>query len=74
MSFKAEVNWSAAHKFLKVEFPLSVSAMEAQYEIQSGLVSRPTHSNTSWDSAKFEVCVTSFIPILYLQTWLCLKS
>ena len=53
---KPQVSWRAAHKFLKVEFPLSVSATEAQYEIQSGLVSRPTHANTSWDSAKFEVC------------------
>jgi len=28
----------------------------ATYEIQFGAVERPTHRNTSWDEAKFEVC------------------
>ena len=38
-----------------MEFPLNVRAMEATYEIQFGHITRPTHSNTSWDQAKFEV-------------------
>ena len=50
-----QVNWHEAHKFLKVEFPLNVRSHEAQYEIQFGHLSRPTHYNTSWDQAKFEV-------------------
>ena len=55
LKFKANVNWKANRKFLKVEFPLSFSAMEATYDIQSGCLKRPTHKNTSWDMAKFEV-------------------
>jgi len=43
-------------KFLKVEFPVDVTNTEASYETQYGIVRRPTHYNTSWDMAKFEVC------------------
>src|SRR5262249_19754751 len=44
------------HKFLKVEFPLRLRASEATYEVQYGHVRRPTHRNTSYDIARFEVC------------------
>lgn len=29
---------------------------QASYETQYGIVRRPTHYNTTWDMAKFEVC------------------
>ena len=50
-----QVKWHECHKFLKVEFPFNVCSHEANYEIQFGHLSRPTHFNTSWDQAKFEV-------------------
>ena len=40
---------------LKVEFPVNVHSSEATYEIQCGHIQRPTHGNTSWDWAKYEV-------------------
>ena len=40
---------------MKVEFPANVLSPEATYEIQFGHLKRPTHFNTSWDWAKFEV-------------------
>jgi len=52
----AEVEWREDKKFLKVEFPVDVRNTEASYETQYGIVRRPTHYNTSWDMAKFEVC------------------
>ena len=52
----AEVDWHETMKFLKVEFPVDVRNTEASYETQFGIVRRPTHYNTSWDMAKFEVC------------------
>ncbi|KAK9464644.1 glycosyl hydrolases family 38 N-terminal domain-containing protein [Lipomyces arxii] len=51
-----EVEWHENHKFLKVEFPAEVHSDVASYETQFGLIKRPTHFNTSWDLAKFEVC------------------
>jgi alpha-mannosidase len=56
LEFATEVDWHEAHRFLKVEFPLNLRAQNATYEIQFGHVERPTHMNTSWDMARFEVC------------------
>ncbi|EDO17522.1 hypothetical protein Kpol_534p1 [Vanderwaltozyma polyspora DSM 70294] len=53
-------NWNAANKFLKVEFPVNVRSDFASYETQFGVTRRPTHYNTSWDVAKFEVCSHKF--------------
>lgn len=53
---EAEVNWHETMKFLKVEFPVTITNTEASYETQYGIVRRPTHYNTTWDMAKFEVC------------------
>lgn len=53
---EAEVDWHEDMKFLKVEFPTTVTNTEASYETQYGIVRRPTHYNTNWDMAKFEVC------------------
>lgn len=55
IKFKTHVVWEEAHKFLKVEFPVQVRSPEATYEIQFGHLQRPTHRNTSWDWARFEV-------------------
>ncbi len=56
LDFSTEVEWHEKHKFLKVEFPFNIRASTATYEVQYGCVERPTHFNTSWDVAKFEVC------------------
>lgn len=55
LDFDTRVEWHESHKFLKVEFPLALRAAEATYEIQYGHIRRPTHWNTSWDLARFEV-------------------
>ncbi|KAF2874655.1 glycosyl hydrolases family 38 N-terminal domain-containing protein [Massariosphaeria phaeospora] len=52
----ASIDWHETMKFLKVEFPVDIVNTEASYETQFGIVRRPTHYNTSWDMAKFEVC------------------
>ena len=56
LDFDTEVDWHEHHKFLKVAFPVDVHASRATYEIQFGHLERPTHTNTSWDVARFEVC------------------
>ncbi|KAF7172651.1 hypothetical protein CNMCM6106_006781 [Aspergillus hiratsukae] len=47
-------------KFLKVEFPWNLQNSTADYETHFGIVHRPTHFNTTWDSAKFEVVCHKF--------------
>lgn len=56
LKFETEVDWQEEHRLLKVAFPVSIRSSRASYEIQFGHVERPTHANTSWDLAKFEVC------------------
>ncbi|KAI5790319.1 glycosyl hydrolases family 38 N-terminal domain-containing protein [Geopyxis carbonaria] len=56
VAFESELEWQEKMKFLKVEFPVDVHNTEASYETQYGLLKRPTHYNTTWDMAKFEVC------------------
>ncbi|EFJ52516.1 hypothetical protein VOLCADRAFT_115992, partial [Volvox carteri f. nagariensis] len=51
-----KVEWSENRTALKVEFPWLLDAPNASYEVQFGAVQRPTHTNTSWDWARFEVC------------------
>lgn len=55
LDFHTEIDWHERDVFLKVEFPLAVRAPNATYEIQFGHLQRPTHFNTSWDMARFEV-------------------
>jgi alpha-mannosidase len=55
VDFLTEVDWQERHRFLKVAFPVAVRAERAAFEIQHGFVERPTHANTSWDRARFEV-------------------
>ncbi|TRM58025.1 glycoside hydrolase family 38 protein [Schizophyllum amplum] len=54
--FDARVDWRQRHEFLKFELPLTIRSDVATYETQFGFVQRPTHKNTTWDMAKFEVC------------------
>ncbi|WP_282936987.1 alpha-mannosidase [Paenibacillus sp. RC67] len=55
IDFKTKVDWHEQRKLLKVAFPVEVRSTEATYDIQFGNVKRPTHWNTSWDYARFEV-------------------
>jgi alpha-mannosidase len=50
------VDWRERHRLLKAAFPVDVHAAAARCEVQFGYVERPTHTNTSWDAAKFEIC------------------
>ena len=55
IDFQTEIDWHEHHQILKAAFPLDVLSSTASYDIQFGHVQRPTHENTSWDKAKFEV-------------------
>ncbi|MCW2914621.1 MAG: alpha-mannosidase [Actinomycetia bacterium] len=55
VDIETEIDWHESQKILKAAFPLDVHADRAAAEIQFGHVYRPTHTNTSWDAARFEV-------------------
>jgi alpha-mannosidase len=56
IDFATRVDWQEHNHLLKVAFPVAVLARQATYDLSYGTIQRPTHANTSWDKAKFEVC------------------
>ena len=55
VEFRTTMDWHDRHWLVKARFPLAVRADRAAFETAFGVVYRPTHRNTSWDAAKFEV-------------------
>jgi alpha-mannosidase len=48
-------DWHDRQTYLQARFPLAVHSHEATYETLYGVTRRPTHRNTSWDAARYEV-------------------
>ncbi|WP_199552149.1 glycoside hydrolase family 38 C-terminal domain-containing protein [Streptomyces sp. N35] len=61
LDIETEVDWHETEKFLKAAFPLDVHADRYASETQFGHLYRPTHTNTSWEAAKFEACNHRFV-------------
>ncbi|MAT43047.1 MAG: hypothetical protein CL609_11940 [Anaerolineaceae bacterium] len=55
LDFETWVDWQEEQQFLRVLFPLNLRSDFATYEVQYGNVRRPTHFNTPYDLARFEV-------------------
>ncbi len=56
IDFDTLIDWQERSTLLKAAFPVNVHSPKATFDIQFGNVERPTHWNTSWDWARFEVC------------------
>lgn len=64
IKFSCRAEWHEFYKFLKVQFPTTIYTPQyALYETQFGVTQRPTHYNTTWDVAKFEVCQHKFMDL-----------
>jgi alpha-mannosidase len=57
------IDWREREKLLKLAFPLDVHADRYAAETQFGHVYRATHSNTSWDYARFETCAHRWVHV-----------
>ncbi len=58
-----DIDWHESEKVLKAAFPLDVHAERSTAEVQFGHVHRPTHANTSWDAARFEICAHRWLRV-----------
>lgn len=58
-----EIDWNEKKIFMKALFPVDIHTDEASFEIQYGNVTRKTHYNTSWDFARFEVCMHKWLDV-----------
>jgi alpha-mannosidase len=63
IDFETTVDWKERHKMLRTAFPVNVFSNEANCDIQYGYVKRPTHRNTSWDMAKYEVAAHKYVDL-----------
>lgn len=55
LDVSTRVHWHGRRQILRALFPLTVRHDMATFETAYGAVARPTHRNTSWDAAAFEV-------------------
>jgi len=61
LEFDQVTDWHETEKFLKVAFPLDVRAEHTVAETQFGAQKRVTHTNTSWEAAKFETSMHRYV-------------
>ncbi|HBP38292.1 MAG TPA: alpha-mannosidase [Clostridiales bacterium] len=57
------IDWHEKQIHLKALFPVDIHSSQATFDIQYGNVQRATHSNTSWDFARFEVCMHKWLDL-----------
>lgn len=55
LTFETKIEWHERQRLLKVGFPLNINADSATYDMAYGNIERPTHRNTPFDEARFEV-------------------
>ena len=55
LEFRTVVDWQERGCMLRVRFPTTVDPGEARCAVAFGSLARPTHANTSWDAARYEV-------------------
>jgi len=55
LDIRTDVDWHDRRVLLRALFPIAVRAETATFECAFGVVRRPTHRNTGWDQARFEV-------------------
>lgn len=63
LDFCTTSDWNETHKMLRASFDVAVRAAYASYEIAHGTICRPTHSNTTYEQAKFEVSAHKWIDL-----------
>lgn len=63
LDLRTEVDWRERHRMLRAAFPVAIRAGSAAFEIQYGHIRRPTHENTSWDRARFEVAAHRWVDL-----------
>ncbi len=63
LDFETTVDWRERHRMLRVSFPVEVRSRFFSSDIQYGFVERPTHRNTSWDRARFEVAAHRYVDL-----------
>ncbi|WP_426625901.1 alpha-mannosidase [Leifsonia sp. McL0607] len=63
LDIETQVDWRERQRMLKLGFPVDVHTTSARSEIQFGHIDRSTHTNTSWDVARFETSAHRWVHV-----------
>lgn len=63
LDIRTDIDWHDRRVLLRALVPVVVRAETASFECAFGVVRRPTHRNSSWDQAKFEVPAHRFVDL-----------
>jgi alpha-mannosidase len=63
VDIEISIEWRESERYLALDLPFDVRTDLAACEIQFGVEHRPTHTNTTWDDAKFEVCAHRWVDL-----------
>ena len=63
LDIETTLDWHDRRVLLRTLTPVAVSAERATFECANGVVTRPTHRNTSWDQAMYEAAAHRFIDL-----------
>jgi alpha-mannosidase len=55
LDIATDIDWHDRRTLVKARFPLAIRSDHATFECAHGVIRRPTHRNTPWDAARFEV-------------------
>ena len=57
------VDWKERRRLVKAQYDCNVLTREAVCDTSAGYIKRETHSNTSWQKARFEVCCHKWVDL-----------
>lgn len=63
IDFDFDIDWHDQRTLLKLAFPTNILTDRSASEIQFGYLHRPTHVNTTWDMARYEICAHRWVHI-----------
>ena len=63
IDIETTIDWHERMMLVRALFPTSVHTHEATFETIFGVHKRPTHRNTSWERARFEVSAHRFVDL-----------
>lgn len=55
LDIKTTIDWHTRRALLRTYFPINVLTRKAKFDISGGFIERPTHKNTDYEKARFEV-------------------
>lgn len=63
LDIETHIDWHLRRIMLKALFPLNILSRTARYDLSAGYIERPTHRNTDYDKARFEVVAHRWVNV-----------